>query len=34
VTTGVPFLFKQWGGLKKKAAGRDLDGRSWDQYPE
>ncbi len=27
---GVPFLFKQWGGAKKKAAGRLLDGRTWD----
>jgi protein gp37 len=30
---GVPFLFKQWGGAKKKAAGRVLDGRIWDQFP-
>lgn len=67
ISTGVPFLFKQWGewtpdehpgsphtyvtagpdpGLPfplmsammwrtgKKAAGRVLDGRTWDQYPE
>lgn len=31
---GVPFFFKQWGGKNKKAAGRDLDGRTWDQLPE
>lgn len=40
VAAGVPFLFKQWGehdenGVKvgKKAAGRVLDGRVWDEYP-
>jgi protein gp37 len=32
--TGVPFFFKQWGGMRKKAAGRTLDGRAWDQMPE
>ena len=30
---GVPFLFKQWGGTNKKATGRELDGRTWDEYP-
>lgn len=40
----VPFLFKQWGEfgdvnglpvrLGKKAAGRELDGRTWDEYPQ
>ena len=30
---GVPFFFKQWGGRNKKAAGRTLDGRTWDQFP-
>lgn len=46
VTAGVPFLFKQWGEwapindrdtmqrVGKKRAGRELDGRTWDQYPE
>jgi len=29
----VPFHFKQWGGRNKKAAGRKLDGRTWDQWP-
>lgn len=29
----VPFLFKQWGGRNKKAAGRQLDGREWSQFP-
>jgi protein gp37 len=37
---GVPFMFKQWGSydqwgrhLSKKLAGRELDGRTWDEYP-
>ena len=40
VATGVPFHFKQWGeygenGVRvgKKAAGRLLDGRLWDEKP-
>src|SRR5262249_10167877 len=30
----VPFFFKQWGGPRKKLAGRMLDGRTWDEMPE
>jgi protein gp37 len=30
---GVRFFFKQWGGTRKKAAGRVLDGRTWDELP-
>lgn len=30
----VPFFFKQWGGLNKKKAGRELDGRTWSQTPK
>jgi protein gp37 len=30
---GVPFFFKQWGGVNKKRAGRLLDGRTWDEMP-
>ena len=30
----VAFFFKQWGGVHKKKAGRLLDGRAWDEYPE
>ena len=30
----VHFFFKQWGGVNKKATGRELDGRTWDQMPE
>ncbi len=33
VAQGVAFFFKQWGGVNKKAAGRVLDGRTWDEYP-
>jgi protein gp37 len=29
----VPFFFKQWGGFRKKEAGRTLDGRTWDEMP-
>jgi protein gp37 len=30
---GVPFFFKQWGGRTPKAAGRELDGRIWNEMP-
>ena len=30
---GVPFFFKQWGGVFKKSTGRVLDGRTWDDMP-
>lgn len=29
----VPFFFKQWGGVRKKASGRLLQGRTYDEYP-
>jgi protein gp37 len=29
----VAFFFKQWGGKNKKAAGRVLRGRTWEEYP-
>ncbi len=29
----VPFFFKQWGGVRKKAAGRALLGRTYDEFP-
>jgi protein gp37 len=29
----VPFFFKQWGGVNKKRAGRELQGEMWDQIP-
>lgn len=30
---GVAFFFKQWGGLRPKSGGRQLDGREWNQFP-
>ena len=30
---GVPFFFKQWGGVNKKRTGRELQGRTWDEMP-
>lgn len=33
VEAGVPFHFKQWGGVFKKRLGRELDGRTWDDMP-
>jgi len=32
-TAQVPFFFKQWGGLRPKAGGRELDGREWNAFP-
>ncbi len=41
VAAGVPFFFKQWGEwdqdmrrVGRKAAGRVLDGRTWDEMPD
>lgn len=31
---GVPFFFKQWGGVNKAKTGRALDGRTWDEMPD
>jgi protein gp37 len=30
----VPFFFKQWGGVRKSESGRELDGQTYDEYPE
>jgi protein gp37 len=30
----VAFFFKQWGGVRKSEAGRALDGRTYDEFPE
>ena len=30
---GVAFFFKQWGGVRKKRAGRLLEGCTWDEMP-
>ncbi|MFO1490246.1 MAG: phage Gp37/Gp68 family protein [Kiritimatiellia bacterium] len=29
----VPFFFKQWGGVQKAKAGRELDGRTYNAFP-
>ena len=31
--SGVPFFFKQWGGVFKKQTGRTLDNKTRDQMP-
>ena len=33
IEAGVPFFFKQWGGVRKGTTGRDLDGRTHDDVP-
>jgi len=30
----VPFFFKQWGGVRKAATGRHLEGRTYDEFPK
>jgi protein gp37 len=30
---GTAFFFKQWGGSNKKATGRIIDGKTWDEFP-
>ena len=32
-SAGVAFFFKQWGGVNKKRAGRELEGQTYDQLP-
>ncbi len=34
LTAGVPFFFKQWGGVNKKKNGRILEGRTWNEMPQ
>src|SRR5712671_5790644 len=31
--SGTAFFFKQWGGKNKKAAGRILNGKTYDEMP-
>ena len=31
---GTAFFFKQWGGLTPQSGGRQLDGRTWDAFPQ
>lgn len=30
----VAVFFKQWGGIRPKSGGRELDGKTYDEYPE
>jgi protein gp37 len=30
---GIPFFFKQWGGVRKSKTGRLLDGQTYDERP-
>jgi protein gp37 len=32
-SAGVPFFFKQWGGVQKHRTGRMLNGRTYDEMP-
>jgi protein gp37 len=32
-TANVPFFFKQWGGVRKKTTGRELDGHTYNELP-
>src|SRR3954465_4065518 len=32
-SAGIPFFFKQWGGVQKKKAGRMLNGVTYDEQP-
>lgn len=31
--SGTAFHFRQWGGVRKKLLGREIDGRTWDESP-
>jgi protein gp37 len=33
IAAGVAFFFKQWGGRTPKSGGRELDGRTWEEFP-
>lgn len=33
-SNGVPFFFKQWGGVRKHVTGRALFGRTYDEMPK
>ena len=30
----VPFFFKQWGGFQKSRNGRELDGKTYNEFPD
>jgi protein gp37 len=31
---GIPFFFKQWGGIRKAKNGRLLQGKTYNEYPQ
>jgi protein gp37 len=31
---GIPFFFKQWGGVRKAKTGRRLEGKTYDEFPK
>lgn len=33
IKENIQFFFKQWGGRNKKLAGRILDGKEWNEFP-
>jgi len=33
LSKNIPYFFKQWGGFNKKASGRCLEGREWNELP-
>jgi len=33
IAQGVAFFFKQWSDVRPKKLGRNLDGRTWEEYP-
>lgn len=33
IDAGIPFFFKQWGGVRKANTGRLLEGKAYDEYP-
>lgn len=33
-TSKVAFFFKQWGGVRKSETGRELDGKTYDEFPD
>lgn len=33
INQDVAFFFKQWGGIRPKSGGRELDGQEWNEMP-
>ncbi len=34
IKQNIPYFFKQWGGTRKNAKGRILEGKIWDEMPK